>query len=779
MGALRGRAAIRAGALRLAAAAALTAGGAAAQVATDGSVGARRSLDGPVAAIGAGLGARRDGNLFHSFRRFSVPAGGRATFGVPEGVDRVIGRVTGREASAIDGIVSFADDATFTRPAAADFWLINPNGVFIGPEAQFRTSGALHLSGGDAVLFADGAGFAADMAAPLRLTSAAPEAFGFLGPSPGPVRVTGAALPAQGDSLTLAGGEVTIDRAALTARAADLVLISAGAGDIAAVDPAPGARASGGRIEIVGDGGPAGTPGSLLTTGGGRIRLIGGDVLLDGGQALAAALDTKGGDVEISARSLILRDGASAGTLTAGAKKAGNISVDAGDILLLRGGAIRSQTLGAGDAGAIRITGFDALRIDRGHQDAETAIESEVSVSAAGDAGRVVIRGGALLLIDGGSVFSSTFGDGDAGAVRVVADRIEATGGGQIASGARDNPDQTIRAQGAGGSVTVIAREAMSFSGQLRARAGAGGAERESSGMLTATEGRRTGPGGDLFARAPLILLTDEAEIGAETFFDAPAGDLRLEGGSLIVSDGAEISTTSRRGGAAGDVLLAFSGRVDLTRDGSIASSARGAGGGAGLIDLSAAQLVIGPGSRLTTDSQATDGGSIAVFTSDFALIDGGVATTSVASSDGDGGSISFGGGALALNDAALIESRAESGDGGEVVIASGVAFIESPDAAIDVSSAFGQAGTIRILGVVGDQTAETEAPPAEFFNRFALIDDFCVAAVTGGSALRLAPREGGGGPALFGGAIPYPVAVDAADLSLALAPGPAACGDR
>jgi len=66
------------------------------------------------------------------------------------------------------------------------------------------------------------------------------------------------------------------------------------------------------------------------------------------------------------------------------------------------------------------------------------------------------------------------------------------------------------------------------------------------------------------------------------------------------------------------------------------------------------------------------------------------------------------------------------------------------------------------VVGAATAPTAELRPPPADFFDSFALVDDSCVAAVTGGSALTLAgpqaPAPGGRtAPGLFGAAIPYP----------------------
>ena len=58
---------------------------AAAEVATDGTLGRRVSLRGGDIKIGADLGQQRGGNLFHSFRKFDVEAKGKVTFTGPAG----------------------------------------------------------------------------------------------------------------------------------------------------------------------------------------------------------------------------------------------------------------------------------------------------------------------------------------------------------------------------------------------------------------------------------------------------------------------------------------------------------------------------------------------------------------------------------------------------------------------------------------------------------------------------------------------------------------------
>src|SRR5262245_50781765 len=88
----------------------LTARMAAAEVATDGTLGRRVSLRGGNIEIGADLGQQRGGNLFHSFRKFDVETRGRVTFTGPDSVKNVISRITGGERSSINGTLALDDN---------------------------------------------------------------------------------------------------------------------------------------------------------------------------------------------------------------------------------------------------------------------------------------------------------------------------------------------------------------------------------------------------------------------------------------------------------------------------------------------------------------------------------------------------------------------------------------------------------------------------------------------------------------------------------------------
>src|SRR3954463_12263829 len=182
-----------------------------AQIVTDGSVGPKVSLHGGEIKIGADLGTRRDNNLFHSFEKFGIATGQTATFTGPGTIKNVISRVTGGEVSNIDGKLA-------STVGQADLYFLNPAGVMFGPNARLDVPGSFHVSTAHELRFADGARFSALDKTGSGLTVAPPEAFGFLGRTPGRIAADGSRLEFNpGQTFSLVGGDINLLGGAIAA----------------------------------------------------------------------------------------------------------------------------------------------------------------------------------------------------------------------------------------------------------------------------------------------------------------------------------------------------------------------------------------------------------------------------------------------------------------------------------------------------------------------------------------------------------------------------------
>src|SRR2546430_2064249 len=148
-----------------------------AQIRTDGTLGRPAvGLTGPSFLITEALGRLAGSNLFYSFQVFNVGNAESATFiTTTAGLTNLISRVTGGSPSQINGLVSL-----HSTNAAPNFFFINPAGVVFGQGAQIDVPAGFNVSTANYLKFPDG-NFYADPKAVSTLSSAAPEAFGFLG----------------------------------------------------------------------------------------------------------------------------------------------------------------------------------------------------------------------------------------------------------------------------------------------------------------------------------------------------------------------------------------------------------------------------------------------------------------------------------------------------------------------------------------------------------------------------------------------------------------------
>ncbi|MEQ9236291.1 two-partner secretion domain-containing protein [Coleofasciculus sp. E2-BRE-01] len=130
-----------------------------AQVIPDSTLGGERSVVTPDVIIQGFSadqidgGAIRGANLFHSFSEFNVGAGQRVYFANPTGIDNILSRVTGTDVSDILG--------TLGVNGRANLFLINPNGIVFGKNAQLDVQGAFVASTAEEWVFEHGTEFSA------------------------------------------------------------------------------------------------------------------------------------------------------------------------------------------------------------------------------------------------------------------------------------------------------------------------------------------------------------------------------------------------------------------------------------------------------------------------------------------------------------------------------------------------------------------------------------------------------------------------------------------
>jgi filamentous hemagglutinin family protein len=151
-------------------------------------------------------GATRSPNLFHSFVQFNVAEGQQVYFANPNGINTILGRVTGVDASEILG--------TLGVDGGADLFLLNPNGIVFGPNAQLEIAGSFTASTAETLLLGDNLEFRATNPNPVPLLTVdiQPGISGIISgnvPAVGNILNQGRLAVGPGESLTLYGNEVT------------------------------------------------------------------------------------------------------------------------------------------------------------------------------------------------------------------------------------------------------------------------------------------------------------------------------------------------------------------------------------------------------------------------------------------------------------------------------------------------------------------------------------------------------------------------------------------
>ena len=145
-------------------------------------------------------GTQAGGNLFHSFQQFGVNAGQTANFLSNPNTQNILGRVTGGNASLINGLLQVSG-------SNANLYLINPAGIVFGQNASLNVPAAFTATTANGIGFWNGQWFNAAGSNNYAALTGNPNSFGFIGLS-GSLINAGNLSVNPGQSIALIGGTV-------------------------------------------------------------------------------------------------------------------------------------------------------------------------------------------------------------------------------------------------------------------------------------------------------------------------------------------------------------------------------------------------------------------------------------------------------------------------------------------------------------------------------------------------------------------------------------------
>ena len=431
-----------------------------AQLIPDTTLGAESSLVTPlgVRQLIEG-GATRGSNLFHSFLEFNINQGQQVYFANPDGIDNILTRVTGNNPSQIFG--------TLGVDGSANLFLLNPQGIVFGEQAQLDVRGSFTASTADAIKLGDNAFFSATDTANSSLLTIQPGVLfnHRLRNHTAQITNEGNLAVAPGKDLTLQGDELRIT-GSVTAQGGNLILNSNG------------------NI-FLRDGTVTNT--NVGFTGSGSIQVQAENINLERSQIVSRTLSNqKAPDIRVNATgnlgisgvaplqpnqdplTQILNSRISSETYGAGA--GGDVTVSARQITLEDGGQIAAWVgPGAtGNGGKVTVNATDSITATGTYPFNPLFLPSGIGsyTLGAGSGGEIDVSTSRINLFDGAEILSLVQGTGKGGDITVnVAESLEATGVNPFVPQLAGGIFAVTYTKGDGGNISLSTRRLGLFGG--------------------------------------------------------------------------------------------------------------------------------------------------------------------------------------------------------------------------------------------------------------------------------------------------------------------------
>jgi filamentous hemagglutinin family protein len=534
-------------------------------------------------------GLSRGQNLFHSFTDFSVPNNRSVTFINPVGNQSIITRVTGNLFSDINGKVD---------TNGANFFLINPNGIVFGNNAQLNVGKAFVGSTGNAINLVDAQGrvytFGTKNINDTPLLTVNPNVFlnisslnmGASSPSDVGIKNYGL-LQTNNDSqyIGLIGGNVTLDG-------------RDGGGKIIA---------PGGRVDL----GGLNTAGMVSIDNLGLVytgnKLIRSDISLING----AVVDVRANQTLETINTFFNKTISTGSTINISANNLqsfNNLATNNQFTSFLKAGLNQNSGLKVGSGGDININATGKVSLTQG------SIFNTIESGANGKIGNINITAKELEIKNGNAIVSSTSGKGNAGDINIkIIGNILVSGSDifdpaidrNIYTGSRIATD--TMGEGNTGKISIDTQGKLSLlnRGYISSQVVSGSTGNSQGINITARE----------------IDISNASNIGSDTTGKGNAGNINIKTTGDLTIVGCElfsslcpvtqitynllsISSSTFASGDAGKISIDTQGKLSLSNQGYISSEVRWSGtGNSQGIDISARELNLNNKSYIETST--------------------------------------------------------------------------------------------------------------------------------------------------------------------------------
>lgn len=625
-------------------------------------------------------GAVRGLNLFHSFLNFHVNQGRGAFFSNPIGIANILTRITGEQASTVNGTLGVLGNA--------NLFLLNPNGIIFGASAQLNLNGSMVATTASELQFGNQGSFSAISPSAPGVLTVNPSALLFN-------QITTQGISSQANlsvpsdrSLLLVGGPIYLNQARLSAPDGAVGLGAfMGAGSVAlntsgktlSFEPNNGLPRA--NIQL---------SNSIIDVGGFR----GGDITiyaqnldiskssietrtasLQSGKISLNAIDNIGlrnqssisarslslgraGDISIQARQLSLQDQSLILSPPAfGVTQGGDIVIQASEFVRLSGASSIStgNLTSGGAAGNISIS-TQQLSLQNG-----SSIQAASAIAGGSETqggGIFINASNSVTLTDQSRIIAGSFGgSGSSGDITIMTKQLSLQDGSAIAA-------QTSNSTGNGGNITINASDSVTLN----------------TGSVIATgSSNQGGDSGSIFITTPQLLLQEQSSIAARTENSkGQGGDISIDSNTITLTGASNIFADSiNQGGDAGNILITTH-QLWMQEGSTISTSIDQSAGDGGNLTINASDSIVLSGkSRILVGvfgQSSGKGGDLRIHASNAILLSGQseILAGVFGQSSGNGGDTLITTGFLSLQDGSQIlatTAQGSSGDGGNITL--------------------------------------------------------------------------------------------------------------